>query len=62
MSVIQRLNDQGLTIVLVTHEPDIARYARRIIVVRDGTIRSDEQVTDRLRAEEVLKTLPSLED
>jgi putative ABC transport system ATP-binding protein len=62
MSVIQRLNDQGLTIVLVTHEPDIARYARRIIVVRDGSIRTDEPVNDRLRAEDVLKTLPTLED
>jgi putative ABC transport system ATP-binding protein len=62
MSVLQGLNDQGLTIVLVTHEPDIARYARRIIVVRDGRIRTDEPVPNRLRAEEVLKTLPSLED
>ncbi len=62
MSVIQRLNDQGLTIVLVTHEPDIARYAQRVIVVRDGRIRTDEPVTDRLSASEVLKTLPSLED
>jgi putative ABC transport system ATP-binding protein len=62
MCVIQGLNDQELTIVLVTHEPDIARYARRIIVVRDGTIRTDEPVNDRLRADEVLKTLPALED
>lgn len=62
MSVIQGLNEGGLTIVLVTHEPDIARYARRIIVVRDGTIRSDEPVNDRLQAREVLQTLPSLED
>ncbi len=62
MSVIQGLNDAGLTIVLVTHEPDIARYARRIVVVRDGRIRSDEPVNDRLRASEVLKELPSLED
>ena len=62
MSVIQGLNNEGLTIVVVTHEPDIARYARRIIVVRDGRIRTDEAVIDRLRAADVLKTLPSLED
>jgi putative ABC transport system ATP-binding protein len=62
MSVIQALNGQGLTIVLVTHEPDIARYARRIIVVRDGTIRTDEPVIERLRADDVLRTLPALED
>lgn len=62
MSVIQGLNAQGLTIVLVTHEPDIARYARRVIVIRDGTIRTDEPVNDRLQAEDVLKTLPALED
>jgi putative ABC transport system ATP-binding protein len=62
MSVIQGLNDEGLTIVLVTHETDIAQYAKRIVVVRDGTVRTDQPVSDRLRASEVLKTLPSLED
>ena len=48
MSVFQQLNrEQGITIVLVTHEPDIAQYAERIIVVRDGLITSDEFVEDR---------------
>src|SRR6476661_4933232 len=47
MSVFQQLNrEQGITIVLVTHEPDIAQYAERIIVVRDGLITSDELVED----------------
>ncbi len=38
MSLFQELNDQGITIVLVTHEPDVAQYAKRIVEVRDGRI------------------------
>jgi putative ABC transport system ATP-binding protein len=41
MDVIQRLNDDGLTVLMVTHEPDIARFAGRTIVLRDGLIRAD---------------------
>jgi putative ABC transport system ATP-binding protein len=44
MSVFQDLNDEGRTIVLITHEADIAACARRLIVFRDGRIRSDEPV------------------
>jgi putative ABC transport system ATP-binding protein len=62
MEVFQALNDRGLTIAMVTHEPDIAQYAKRVVVFRDGKIRKDEQVGDRLRAENVLPTLPTLED
>lgn len=62
MGILQKLNDDGLTIVLVTHEHDIAQFARRILVFRDGTIRKDEPVTNRPRASDVLKTLPTLED
>ena len=62
MGIFQKLNDQGLTIVLVTHEPDIAQFAQRSIQFRDGKIRRDEQVRNRPRASEVLKTLPALED
>src|SRR5689334_10454182 len=47
MDIFQRLNDQGLTIVLVTHEPDIAHFAKRVIVFRDGKIRKDEPVVTR---------------
>ena len=43
MEVFQRLNDDGLTIILVTHEPDIAQYAKRSIQFRDGRIRRDDQ-------------------
>jgi len=62
MEVFQDLNDKGLTIVLVTHEHDIAQFAKRVLVFRDGKIRKDDAVPHRPRAAEVLKTLPTLED
>ncbi len=62
MEVFQGLNDKGLTIVMVTHERDIAVFAKRVLVFRDGKIRKDEPVRNRPRAAEVLKTLPTLED
>ncbi len=63
MEILQRLNgEQGLTIVLVTHEHDIAQFARRSVIFRDGRIRKDELTPDVLRASEVLKTLPTPED
>ena len=62
MAIFQELNEQGLTIVLVTHEHDVAQFAKRIIVFRDGKITKDEPVAGRSRAADVLKTLPTLED
>jgi putative ABC transport system ATP-binding protein len=62
MEVFQNLNDKGLTIAMVTHEPDIAHFAKRVVVFRDGKIRKDEPVANRFRASEVLPTLPTLED
>jgi putative ABC transport system ATP-binding protein len=62
MEIFQNLNDKGLTIVLVTHEHDIAQFAKRVLVFRDGRIRKDDTVLSRPRASEVLKTLPTLED
>jgi putative ABC transport system ATP-binding protein len=62
MEIFQNLNDKGLTIVLVTHEHDIAQFAKRILIFRDGKIRKDDPVLNRPRAAEVLKTLPTLED
>ena len=62
MEIFQRLNDQGLTIVLVTHEQDIAQFAKRVLVFRDGKIRKDGPVQNQARAAEVLKILPTLED
>lgn len=62
MDIFQTLNDGGLTVVMVTHEPDIAQFAKRVIVFRDGKIRTDEPVAHRPRAADVLKTLPTLDD
>jgi putative ABC transport system ATP-binding protein len=59
MDIFQRLNrERRLTVIIVTHEPDVAHYAERIITVRDGRISSDEPVVNRNIASEVLKTLP----
>jgi putative ABC transport system ATP-binding protein len=62
MEVFQELNERGLTIALVTHEHDIAQFAKRVIVFRDGRIRKDEAMLDPPRAHDVLETLPTLED
>ena len=62
MDILQQLNDQGLTIVLVTHEHDISEFAKRSVIFRDGKIRKDELNARRPRAAEVLKTMPTLED
>jgi putative ABC transport system ATP-binding protein len=62
MEIFQNLNDNGLTIVLVTHEHDIAQFAKRVLVFRDGRIRSDTAVTNPPRAAEVVKAMPTLDD
>jgi putative ABC transport system ATP-binding protein len=62
MEILQGLNEKGLTIVLVTHEHDIAQFAKRVLVFRDGKIRKNDLVGNRPRAAEMLKTLPTLED
>jgi putative ABC transport system ATP-binding protein len=51
MAVLQALHRTGLTIVLVTHEPDIAQYAQRILSFRDGTLVGDEPVLERREAQ-----------
>jgi len=60
MALFQELNEQGITILLVTHEPHIATYARRIVEVRDGHIIRDEPVRDRHSAADDLRTLAPL--
>jgi putative ABC transport system ATP-binding protein len=50
MAVVQALHRTGLTTVLVTHEPDIAQYAQRILSFRDGELVGDEPVRDRREA------------
>jgi len=63
MDILQRLNeDEGLTVVLVTHEPDIAAYSQRAIEFRDGKVRRDVRIEKRMIARLVLPTLKSLED
>jgi putative ABC transport system ATP-binding protein len=47
MALFQALNDEGISILLVTHEPEISLYAKRVIEMRDGRIIKDEQVRDR---------------
>ena len=58
MSVFQHLNDTGMTIVVVTHEPDIAQYAKRIVVMRDGQIILDQPVRKRRSADAELAAAP----
>jgi putative ABC transport system ATP-binding protein len=57
MGVFQKLNDQGITIIMITHELDIARYTKRTVVLRDGKIVTDADVNNRLNAETELKQL-----
>jgi putative ABC transport system ATP-binding protein len=57
MALFQELNDQGITVVLVTHEPEVAQYAKRIVEVRDGRIIRDHAVADRRRAADDLLEL-----
>jgi putative ABC transport system ATP-binding protein len=62
MEIFQKLNDQGITIILVTHEPDIALFAKRHIVFRDGKIKSDRINEKPNNASEELKTISSIDD
>jgi len=63
MEIFQRLNhERRLTILLVTHEEDIARYAHRMVTFRDGRVQRDAPVADRLLAAELLPTLHSDDD
>ncbi len=62
MDIFQRLNDEtGLTVVLVTHEPDIAQYVKRALEFLDGRLKRDVLIQNRLIAREVLPTLPVLD-
>ena len=63
MEIFQRLNRElGITLILVTHEPDIAQYAQRVVVFRDGKINNDYQIENQRDAAEELKNLPALEE
>lgn len=58
LSIIQSLNEEGRTIVLVTHEHDISQHAKRLVRLRDGLIVSDESVSSRLLAADILRNMP----
>ena len=60
MALFQQLNEQGITIVLVTHEPDVAQYAKRTVVVKDGHIVRDTAVVNRRSAADDLKELDAM--
>jgi putative ABC transport system ATP-binding protein len=63
MDVLQRLNaERNITILVVTHEPDIARFAKRVVLFRDGKVRRDTLIEDRADAGQVLLTLPVVDD
>ncbi len=58
MLIFQKLHEQGITIVLVTHDPDIARHSERVVTLRDGKILSDDMVEERLDAKQILASMP----
>jgi len=61
MLLFQQLNREGVTTLMVTHDPRVAQHATRIVEMRDGRVIGDRPVTDRLDAEQVLAAMPSPE-
>jgi len=61
MEIFQALNNKGITIIMVTHEPDIASYARRNIIMKDGMVRDDIVVQNRLNAANELEKMSAEE-
>jgi putative ABC transport system ATP-binding protein len=57
MQIFQELNDEGSTVVMVTHEPDIGQHCRRMVHIKDGQVLDDEPVTDRLIAANVIERM-----
>jgi len=63
MEIFQRLNrERGITLLLVTHEPDIAQYAQRVVVFKDGKIKKDYPIDEPRDAAEELRLLPPVEE
>ena len=62
IQIFQELNDNGITVVMVTHENDIAQTSKRKVLFKDGKIIKSEDTTNRIIASEQLKLLPELED
>jgi putative ABC transport system ATP-binding protein len=59
MTLLRNLNDEGRTIIMVTHEPDIAQHCKRMVSFRDGRIIDDELVKNRLTAKDQLARMAS---
>jgi len=63
IKIFQDMNtSRNITVVLVTHSDEISQYAKRLVVFRDGKIKDDHQVNNRLYAEDVLKEMPPVEE
>jgi len=62
MSLMQELNEKGKTIVFVTHEPDIAAFSTRTVMLRDGKVQKDTMNANRRSAKEALASLPESDD
>ena len=62
MVVFQKRNDQGITIVMVTHELDVARFTKRMVILRDGKVVTDEAVQNRSFAEKELLQLRAAQE
>jgi putative ABC transport system ATP-binding protein len=61
MLLFQDLNREGVTIILVTHDPQVSRHGTRIVRMRDGRIVADDAVSDRLDAHELIAAMPARE-
>ena len=61
-NLFQELNDEGITIIMVTHERDFASFAKRIIEMRDGRVIRDNVIKERLNAKEELKRIAAEAD
>ena len=57
LAIFQRLNDEGKTVVMVTHEPDVAEHCKRIVRMRDGKVFADDKVAHPRRADDELKAM-----
>lgn len=62
MGIFQQLNSHGITIILVTHEPDIAQFAKRHVIFRDGRIKADKMNSNPKVASEVLEEIPAIDE
>ena len=62
MGIFQELNERGITIIMVTHEPDIAAFARREVVMRDELVRNDRAVSQRSMPSDEIEKLASVDE